>query len=149
MGNYQGFQKNCASDLRASSSCPNNAMITSHLQNIEKSNFHTHLYKKVQFGLFFLSGDIKLTQTSIKTHENQSTRELKTSVILRIFFVQLDFTPNVYRYQNSAKQNIARGGYRTSPTSKMEFFVIIVYSFKPLTIFTENPQKLSGSCIRL
>ena len=45
--NYQGFQKHCASDLRASSSCPNNAMITSHLQNIEKPNFHTHLYKKV------------------------------------------------------------------------------------------------------
>ena len=45
--NYQGFQTNCASDLKTSPSCSNDVMITPHLKNIEKSNFHTHLNKKV------------------------------------------------------------------------------------------------------
>ena len=31
-----------------------------------------------------------------------------------------------------------RGGSRTAATSKMEHFVIIVYSWKPLTIITKN-----------
>ena len=38
----------------------------------------------------------------------------------------------------SAKWNIARGVFRTSAASEMEFFVIIVYSLKSLTVFTEN-----------
>ena len=38
----------------------------------------------------------------------------------------------------SAKWNIARGVFRTSAESEMEFFVIIVYSLKSLTVFIEN-----------
>ena len=54
------------------------------------------------------------------------------------FSLQLDFTRNAYRYQKPGKQNIASGVPRTFPSSEMEFFVIIGYSFKPLTIFIEN-----------
>ena len=43
----QGFQKNCASNLKTSSLCCNDVMITTHLQNKEKSIFHLHLYKKI------------------------------------------------------------------------------------------------------
>ena len=45
---------------------------------------------------------------------------------------------NAYSYQKSAKQNIAKGVSRTSAGSEMEFFVIIVYSFKSQTVFMEN-----------
>ena len=38
----------------------------------------------------------------------------------------------------SAKWNIARGLFRTSVASEMEFFLIIVYSLKSLTVFIEN-----------
>ena len=38
----------------------------------------------------------------------------------------------------SAKWNIARGVFRTSVASEMEFFLIIVYSLKSLTVFIEN-----------
>ena len=44
---------------------------------------------------------------------------------------------NAHRYQKSVKQNIARGLSRIS-TAEIEFFMIIVYSFKPLTVFIEN-----------
>ena len=45
---------------------------------------------------------------------------------------------NEYRYQKSAKQNIAIGVSRTSVVSEMGLFAIIVYSLKPLTIFMEK-----------
>ena len=44
---------------------------------------------------------------------------------------------DAYRYQKSAKYNIARGVSRTSTASEMEFFIIIVNSFKPLIILIE------------
>ena len=45
---------------------------------------------------------------------------------------------NAYRYQKSAKQNVARGVSSINAASEMEFLVIIVFSFKPLTVFIEN-----------
>ena len=46
--------------------------------------------------------------------------------------------PNAYRYHKSAKYNIVRCVSRTTAASEMEFFVIIVSSFKPLSVFAEK-----------
>ena len=57
------------------------------------------------------------------------------------FDVQLDFTPKcilISKLQNSAKDNIVRGVRRNSGVSQMEFFMIIVHSYKLSTIFVEN-----------
>ena len=45
---------------------------------------------------------------------------------------------NAYQYHKSVEQNIARGKSRTPAMSEMGLFVIIVYSFNPLTIFIEK-----------
>ena len=48
---------------------------------------------------------------------------------------------NIYKICSnikSAKQNIVRIISTTSVESEVEFFVIIVYSFIPLTIFIKN-----------
>lgn len=50
--NCQGFQKNSVSNLKTSSSCCNDVMITSHLQNKE-NQFFTFIYvRKFSFGMF-------------------------------------------------------------------------------------------------
>ena len=48
---------------------------------------------------------------------------------------------NIYKIRSnikSTKQNIVRAISTTSLASEVEFFVIIVYSFIPLTIFIKN-----------
>ena len=72
-------------------------------------------------------------KTGISTSEKTWPWNDLTNIILRIFSVQLDFTPRCISI--SKVKNLES---RTSAASEMKFFVIIFYSFKPLTIFIEN-----------
>ena len=45
---------------------------------------------------------------------------------------------NAYPYQKSLKYNISNGVLRTFAALEVDFFVVIVYRFKPLTVSIEN-----------
>ena len=45
---------------------------------------------------------------------------------------------NAYLYQKSLKYDISNGVFRTSAALEVDFFVVIIYSFKPLTVSIEN-----------
>ena len=54
------------------------------------------------------------------------------------FSIQLDFTPTCIVISKVSEIEYSQRISRTSAASEIELFMIIVYSFKSSTIFTEN-----------